>query len=597
MKINLDYYNGKDVYSDGEIEKEIINYLKTETNYEKVFEKDTRFPVVYHLSSIRGNILNWYPFKKNASVLEIGAGMGAITPVLCDKVGRVVAVELSRQRASAIEERCKDKENLELIVGNLNDIEFKEKFDYITLIGVLEYAQLYTNSKNPYETFLSNIKKLLKKDGKLLIAIENKFGMKYFSGMPEDHTGIRYDSIVGYRNKSGVKTFGKNDITELLKKVGLTETKFYYPLPDYKLPNVIFTDEYLPTENNINRNLQYYNKEDVLNFEETHVYKEIIKEDTSLFTKFANSFFVEASQEVIENDIKGVFFNNWRKEKYQLKTIMTDKEVTKYAISKNSNMHIQNMKQILEKMNEQKILTIDYYENNTIVSQLMEQHNYEEYLTKLYQSNKDIDELCEGIKKFYTNLKEILKISENTEETIFEKYNIMCSEEMKQNFNFVEDGFFDLRFANCFYKNDEFYFYDQEWIEKNVPIEFIIYRSINDCNEFNCKEKQKIYEFLNINNYIEIFRELENKVVDDKKNISLCKIFDKPYMIENVLVEHRGLIEENSVLQRKILEENEKFENLNRGYYELINSRAFKLVNKIRKVVIILRKCKNKLKL
>ena len=52
------------------------------------------------------------------------------------------------------------------------------KFDYITLIGVLEYANLYTYTENPYIDFLNSIKKFLKKDGKLLIAIENKLGMK-----------------------------------------------------------------------------------------------------------------------------------------------------------------------------------------------------------------------------------------------------------------------------------------------------------------------------------------------------------------------------------------------------------------------------------
>lgn len=44
-------------------------------------------------------------------------------------------------------ERNKHYDNLEIIVGNFNDIKFENKFDYITLIGVLEYARLFTNTR------------------------------------------------------------------------------------------------------------------------------------------------------------------------------------------------------------------------------------------------------------------------------------------------------------------------------------------------------------------------------------------------------------------------------------------------------------------
>ena len=38
----------------------------------------------------------------------------------------------------------------------------EEKFDYITLIGVLEYAGSFTHTQEPYKDFLLNIKKYLK---------------------------------------------------------------------------------------------------------------------------------------------------------------------------------------------------------------------------------------------------------------------------------------------------------------------------------------------------------------------------------------------------------------------------------------------------
>lgn len=220
MKFNLDFYKGSDLYSDGNIEKEILDYTEkyAESEFDRIFENDIRWPVFYHLTEIRKNILNWYPMKKDASVLEIGAGMGAVTSVLCEKAKKVTCVELSKQRATAIANRNKLRENLEIIVGNLNDVQFSEKFDYITLIGVFEYAPLYTNSKDPFFDFLKQIKQFLKPDGKILMAIENKLGMKYFAGAPEDHTNIKYDGIMGYANKESVQTFGKQELKNLLNE-------------------------------------------------------------------------------------------------------------------------------------------------------------------------------------------------------------------------------------------------------------------------------------------------------------------------------------------------------------------------------------------
>ena len=300
MKLNLEFDKNTDKYSDGDIENEILNYAENynENNIEEVFKNDIRWPVFYHLTNIRKNIINWYPFKKNSSILEIGGGMGAITSTLCDKAERVVSVELSKRRASTIAARNKDRENLEIIVGNLNDIQFNEKFDYITLIGVLEYANLYTHTENPYIDFLKNIKKYLKKDGKILIAIENKLGMKYFAGAPEDHTSIIYDGIVGYANKSGIQTFGKKELQNMLKEVGLNQTKFYYPLPDYKLPNAIFSDEYLPDENSINNYNIYYYEGTKIQFDEKKAFAETIK--NGVFDIFSNSFFIEASSHKIK---------------------------------------------------------------------------------------------------------------------------------------------------------------------------------------------------------------------------------------------------------------------------------------------------------
>ena len=61
--------------------------------------------------------------------------------------GHVTSVELSKRRADINYARNRDKENLTIMVGNLNDMTFPEKFDYVVVNGVLEYAMSFTEGK------------------------------------------------------------------------------------------------------------------------------------------------------------------------------------------------------------------------------------------------------------------------------------------------------------------------------------------------------------------------------------------------------------------------------------------------------------------
>ncbi|MEA1880460.1 MAG: class I SAM-dependent methyltransferase [Campylobacterota bacterium] len=289
-KLNLDFYSGKDYYSDGDIENELLDIVKNNQDYTEVLAKDGRWPILYHLSPIRQNIINWYPFKKNATCLEIGGGCGAITGALCQGLEKVVVVELSKRRSSINLERHKNFNNLEIIVGNLNDIVFEEKFDYITLNGVLEYAGSFTNTDEPYKDFLTQIKHYLKPDGKLIVAIENRYGLKYFAGAKEDHTGKEFDGITGYMDTDKVQTFGKKELEELLKTSGYPEQSFYYPHPDYKMPMEVYSEDWLPSAESLLDAAPNFDNHRYALFNESEAFKGIIENGQYPF--FANSFLV-----------------------------------------------------------------------------------------------------------------------------------------------------------------------------------------------------------------------------------------------------------------------------------------------------------------
>jgi 2-polyprenyl-3-methyl-5-hydroxy-6-metoxy-1,4-benzoquinol methylase len=290
-RLNYSFYNGVDLYSDGEIEDEMLEIAKNNNDFESVIAGDNRWPILYHFSNKRHNLLEWYPFDKEAEVLEIGAGCGAITGVLCNKCKHVTSVELSQKRSLINYYRNRDKENLEIIVGNLNDIQFDKKFDYITLIGVLEYAAMYTSSESPYEDFLKTIKTHLKPSGVLVTAIENKFGLKYWAGSKEDHTGSMFDGLENYPSNQKVSTFSKLELTKHLVNAGFSENEFYYPYPDYKLPNSIYSDDRLPRVGELNNNINNYDQSRTILFNEQSVYNNILFSEGE-YPFFSNSFLV-----------------------------------------------------------------------------------------------------------------------------------------------------------------------------------------------------------------------------------------------------------------------------------------------------------------
>jgi len=297
----LDYYQGETEYSDGSVEDDILKRLRTgdaQTEIKKLLNKGPSWPLKAHLLDERRNLLSWYEFKKDSSLLEIGSGWGALTGLFCEKVDKVTAVELTKKRAEITAFRHKDEENLTVIAGNIDNIKTKEKFDYVTSIGVLEYAGKYTNSENPYYDFLEKLKSFLKPNGVLIIAIENKFGLKYWAGANEDHAGSFFESIEDYPIDRGIKTFTKKEITKMLEKAGFGNIKFYYPLPDYKLPTEIFSDEYLPTfKHNIRSGMMpypdYVHEREIF-FNEKLASDNIIKNGN--FDFFANSFLIFATR-------------------------------------------------------------------------------------------------------------------------------------------------------------------------------------------------------------------------------------------------------------------------------------------------------------
>jgi SAM-dependent methyltransferase len=353
--LDLSKYSGDDRYCDGEIEDRLLEIARDRSPVEfpGIIEESKSWPVLYHLSPFRENIIEWLPIEKNMKVLEVGAGCGATTGMLARKAGHVDCVDLSLKRSRINAYRHMDCDNVVMHVGNFTDIEplLDADYDYITLIGVFEYAQAYIGGDRPYESFLKLLKKHLSPEGRVVIAIENRFGMKYWAGCREDHIGTFFGGIEGYPDGGVVRTFSEDGLRAAAVKGGFGEVHMYYPYPDYKFMTDLYSEKRLPHIGELTDNTRNFDNDRLELFDESRVFDAVISEGR--FREFSNSYLMILGKDISTEYVK---YASDRDPAYSIRTRIescgTVRCVTKSAVTDVAAAHVRNMAGNCRKLKE-----------------------------------------------------------------------------------------------------------------------------------------------------------------------------------------------------------------------------------------------------
>lgn len=241
-------------YSDGEeSERYLAEVLSGATDVSSTSaELELRirdWPSEYHLSSKRANIVRGLVLPGEGRVLELGCGCGAITRYLGEQGLDVDAVEGSRVRAELAAMRCRGLDNVNISCANFNDLELPASaYDVIMLVGVVEYAARFwpggSSDEDAVSGLLRSLKKCLRRGGVIIVAIENRTGLKYVLGAHEDHYARRYVGIHGYVESAGIRTYTRNEWSVLISRAGIAATRYLFPFPDYKVPTVLLSEGY-----------------------------------------------------------------------------------------------------------------------------------------------------------------------------------------------------------------------------------------------------------------------------------------------------------------------------------------------------------------
>ncbi|MCR5012747.1 MAG: hypothetical protein K6A72_10410 [Lachnospiraceae bacterium] len=232
------------------------------------------------IREINTSIIRWYPFSDETSCIYIGEE-DAVYSYLKEKF-------YSRVCRYILPENKGDSFDFELKEG-----KEKSKADYVISIS-------YPELLNDPTALFAWAKEHLAFDGRLILGMNNRLGIKYFCGDCDPHTLQGFDGIDDYfrayknpEDKFVGRSYDKNQISHMLGKAGFDDAKYYSVFSDLDNASFLFADGYVPNEELGIRIYPTYNRPDTVFLEEEMLYSSLL--DNRMFHAMANGFLIECT--------------------------------------------------------------------------------------------------------------------------------------------------------------------------------------------------------------------------------------------------------------------------------------------------------------
>ena len=353
----------------------------------------------------------------------------------------------------------KNGEALLCVSENMENLE--GMWDYIVVSDAFARVPAIFEEKTPYNQFFERIKKHLKPNGHLILAVDNRYGLTYFAGSKERLTGKYFEGLEGYGHSEGVCTFSKEAVLGMAKENGFASAKTYYPYPNYRYMTALYTDAHLPSPGELSKNLCNYKEERAVLFDETAVFDGLIKEGK--FQEFSNSYLFDLTLEEQECEEELLFlkYSVERDEKYRIRTEIVRKKdgtkvVRKVPYIDAARAHVEKIKH-WEKVLGEQYKAADVAVNKCILTEKGAEFEFLKGITleavlDEYLEKDDLTGFIEEIRKYEKKLEQLVNQGAN---------NI------------------DLIFANIILVDGKWNVIDYEWtFEAEVPLKFILHRAI-----------------------------------------------------------------------------------------------------------------------
>ena len=381
------------------------------------------------------SLFAWIPLKRNASILCINVD-STVHTYLTKKGMKVVSCDVDVLKFD----------------NNLNEL-----FDYIFAIEVLEKV------KNPVE-ILRKLKSFLNTDGILYLGTDNRLGVRYFCGDRDPITGNSFTAIEGYNgiNKNDLcgRLYARNEIENFLNEADMKNRKFFSVLPNLTATQLIYADGYLPHERLATRYLPMYREPDSIFMREEWMYDSIIQ--NGLFHKMANSYLIEIQNDETKacNDVLHVTLSADRGDENSCATIIYCDRVEKKSIFPKGEERLVRIKEHDDDLiNHGVPMVSSDIKNGIYVMPRIEAEILERYLQSLLVENKE----------------RFIEILDRYRDIIYKSSDVVRVDEHGP---ILKRCYIDLVPLNCFFTNDNFLFYDQEFYLENEAANLILWRAL-----------------------------------------------------------------------------------------------------------------------
>ena len=464
--------------------------------------------------------------------------------------------------------------NTDITLVNIYSEDIFEIIDYIkkndfTCVIFCDINELIKSNSSLIQDVIHNISK----DISLIFYIENPLGLNnLYKFENSDYRGICY-----------------HDLLKIINDLKLENYKLYYPLLDLDNINVMYSDDYLPIDGGLDKIINPSNDEYLDNISKKLL--QICDVDNKLFKLATNGFVLVVNANERIKDLKFISFQNLRKHEYQMKTLIKKDYVEKQAIS--DVKHINQMKKILDILTTNNINILDKYYDNKIISRYVDNHStFDIEIGTIVNLNKQ--KLYDLLDDFIsTNFKNFITLY--NDDNVFSKYEINTKNNIKK-LTYLDYGIYDMIFQNCFFLGNKYYFFDQEWMEEMLPLEFILFR--NYIYTENIKKILSLEEYaihFHFEEHIDSFWELENKLqnkindkeiyfqITNKKNIfqqnkeKSKEIMDLKKLVNN----QKEILDTQKSIIDKQVEHIHYLEKIETKYNNLLKTKIKKLIKKL----------------
>ncbi len=421
------------------------------------------------------------------------------------------------------------KANILRLDNNSSCMEPSGSYDFIISVADLE------REKDP-DLFLLRCKKLLKPEGHLLLAVNNRFGLKYFCGDRDPYTNRNFDGIEDYKRaySSANDTFqgrcyNKAELKKMLNASGFEKIKVFSVLTDLDNPSLIYAEDYLPNEDLSNRVFPTYNYKDSVFLEEAGLYNSLI--ENGMFHQMANAYLIECTVTGGLSDVCHVTSSMERGKANALFTIIhSNGLVEKRAAYKEGTDRIRNLYE------NERLLAANGIE--TIKGELHEQSYHMPFIMA------EVGQLY--LKRlFYKDQTLFLEKMDHFRDLILNSAPVVSEDKGDGEGAVLKYAFFDMVPLNSFYMDDTFVFYDQEFKIENYPANVLLYRMIvtfyaGDAKAANILPITVLFKRYGLDKKLEKWRKLEREFMTAlRKEKELFSYHHKVWADPNVINSNR----------------------------------------------------------